>query len=79
MGVNDKVVTFVTDNYVPAEEKPSFNTETEFLVQTESDSGEVLWYGPISFDDLDAFVGALPENEAEEFITAVKGESLCLE
>ena len=35
----------------------------------------IFWYGPIPFTDLDVFVEALPEDEAQEFIAAVKGET----
>jgi uncharacterized protein (UPF0305 family) len=69
-----KFAKFVTDNYVPVEEEPAYDVKTEFIAQIETKNEGEVWYGPIPFTDLDAFVGALPEDEAIEFVATVKGE-----
>jgi hypothetical protein len=68
-----KFAKFVTDNYAPVEEEPNYNVKTEFIAQIETEANGELWYGPISFTDLDAFVGALPEDEARKFVATIKG------
>ena len=74
MKASVKFVKFVTDNYAPVKEQPDYDVKTEFITQIESESEGEVWYGPISFDDLTAFVAALPIEEAQEFVAVLKGE-----
>jgi len=73
MEIFDKFNAFVIENYEPVEEQPEYDRESEFIVEISFTDDMTFWYGPISFDDLDVFVGTLPEGEATLFIAAVKG------
>lgn len=67
-----KFAKFITDNYIAIKEQPDYDVKTEFITQIESETEGEVWYGPIPFTDLDAFVSALPEDEAQKFVAALK-------
>jgi len=73
MGTNAKFKKFIAINYEPSIERPAFDVESEFIVQMILSDGVIAWYGPIAFDDLNAFVNALPDEERTVFIHRVKG------
>lgn len=72
MDVFSKFTTFVTINYDPKEEEPNFDDGCEFAVEVKMKNGDSAWYGPISFDDLTAFVCTLSESDKDEFVNTVK-------
>lgn len=73
MGTDDKFNKFISINYKPFTEQPAFDIESEFVVQMIFPGGTLAWYGPIDFDDLNAFVNALPDEERAAFIHRIKG------
>lgn len=73
MGTDAKFKKFIAINYKPFTERPAFDVESEFVVQMIFVGGTLAWYGPIAFDDLNAFVNALPDEERTAFIHRVKG------
>jgi len=76
MDAFSKFIKFITTNYDPRDERPEIDDKSEFAVQVEMKNGDLVWYGPISFDDLTAFVVTLSEAEMDEFITVVKHDAV---
>ena len=69
-----KLKKFIITNYKAFTERPAFDPKSEFIVQVVLPCETLVWYGPISLNDLYAFIRALPIEEMVAFARRVKGE-----